>query len=123
MRKPIVVVMAVLAIGLFLFSACGEPISIRGEWSSPAVGEGVVYFGSEDEALYAVDIQTGAEKWKFETEGDVLSSPTIGDGVIYFGSQDGNLYAVDTQTRRLKWKFMTQDDISRSDPAIADGVV
>ncbi len=31
--------------------------------SSPSVAGGVVYFGSYDRHLYAVDIHTGEEKW------------------------------------------------------------
>ena len=62
--------------------------------SSPAIADGVVYFGSLDGNLYAVDIKTGQEKWKFKTKYWVLSSPAIADGVVYFGSFDGNLYAV-----------------------------
>jgi len=63
-------------------------------FSSPAIADGVVYFGSNDGNLYAVDIKTGQEKWKFKTESWVYSSPAIADGVVYFGSADGNLYAV-----------------------------
>ena len=63
-------------------------------FSSPAIADGVVYFGSVDGNLYAVDIKTGQEKWKFKTEDWVNSSPAIADGVVYFGSYDGNLYAV-----------------------------
>ncbi|HPL05588.1 MAG TPA: PQQ-binding-like beta-propeller repeat protein, partial [Bacteroidales bacterium] len=58
------------------------------------IADGVVYFGSFDGNLYAVDIKTGQEKWKFKTKYWVLSSPAIADGVVYFGSFDGNLYAV-----------------------------
>ena len=63
-------------------------------YSSPAIADGVVYFGSKDGNLYAVDIKTGQEKWKFKTKYWVLSSPAIADGVVYFGSNDCNLYAV-----------------------------
>ena len=63
-------------------------------YSSPAVADGVVYFGSHDGHLYAVDTQTGQAKWKFKTGGAVYSSPAVADGVVYFGSNDGHLYAV-----------------------------
>jgi outer membrane protein assembly factor BamB len=36
-------------------------------FSSPTLSDGVVYFGSSDNHLYAVDIKTGEEKWKFKT--------------------------------------------------------
>ena len=54
----------------------------------------MVYFGSFDSNLYAVDAETGEEKWRFETGDRVLSSPTIADGAVYFGSDDGHLYGV-----------------------------
>ena len=67
------------------------------EASSPSLVEGVVYFGSNDKHLYAVDIETGEEKWKFETGAAVSSSPSLVDGVVYFGSADGHIYAVDIE--------------------------
>jgi len=63
--------------------------------SSPAVADGVVYVGSFDNHLYAVDIATGQERWRFKTEALVGSSPAVADGVVYFGSGDGHLYAVE----------------------------
>ena len=54
----------------------------------------MVYISSEDSYLYAVDIKTGQEKWKFKTGDIILSSPSVSGGVVYFGSSDGNLYAV-----------------------------
>ncbi len=34
-------------------------------------------------------------KWKFHTNGLVISSPAVANGTVYVGSTDGNLYAVD----------------------------
>ena len=62
--------------------------------SSPAVSNGVVYVGSEDNNLYAIDAVTGKEKWRFETGSYVDSSPAVSNGVVYVGSADGNLYAI-----------------------------
>ena len=36
-------------------------------------------------------------KWKFHTNGYVISSPAVANGLAYVGSTDGNLYAVDLQ--------------------------
>lgn len=72
---------------------------------SPAISGGVVFIGSVDTNLYAVDQKTGRQKWKFETSGRIVSSPAIADGTVYFGSYDGNFYAVDEKTGTLKWKF------------------
>ncbi len=61
-------------------------------FSDPAISGGVVYFGSGDGYLYALDAGSGQEKWKFKT-GRGPGSPAISGGVLYFGSHDGRLYA------------------------------
>jgi eukaryotic-like serine/threonine-protein kinase len=75
--------------------------------SSPAVAGGVLYIGSSDHFLYALDADTGALRWKFETAGRITSSPAVSEGLVYFGSFDSNFYAVDAATGKLKWKFKT----------------
>ena len=42
--------------------------------SSPAVSEGVVFVGSDDDYVYALDADTGAVKWKYKTGGYIWSS-------------------------------------------------
>jgi len=75
--------------------------------SSPVWYEGVVYFGSDDNNLYAVDAATGRQTWKFSTNGPVPSTPAVAAGIVYFASYDGKFYAVDAHTGKLKWKFAT----------------
>lgn len=45
-------------------------------FSSPSVADSVVYFGSGDGNLYAVEIQTGRERWRVKTEGPVVNQRT-----------------------------------------------
>jgi len=78
--------------------------------SSPAVVGDVVYFGSGDHHVYALNASTGALKWKFAT-GDVAhASPAVVDGVVYIGSWDRYLYALNADTGVVVWKFQTGDD-------------
>jgi outer membrane protein assembly factor BamB len=76
-------------------------------FSSPAIANGVLYVGSADHNLYALDATTGAVKWKFETQSRVQSSPAVSESAVYFGSYDGNFYAVDAATGKVKWQFKT----------------
>ena len=62
-------------------------------FSSPAVANGVVYVGTYNSFLYALDARTGAFKWSYLTGGEVRSSPAVVNGVVYFGSYDSKLYA------------------------------
>jgi outer membrane protein assembly factor BamB len=73
--------------------------------SSPAIVGGVVYVGSDDGNLYAVDQSTGKLHWKFGTGSRIPSSPAVAAGIVYFTSYDGNFYAVDALSGKLRWKF------------------
>jgi len=90
--------------------------------SSPAVVGGVVYMGSLDNNLYAVNAGTGTTLWNFTTGGQIYSSPAVADAVVYAGSLDNNLYAVNAVTGAKLWNFTTGGQIYSS-PAVADGVV
>src|SRR5215470_1052383 len=54
--------------------------------SSPVVSEGVVFFGSGDGRLYAVDQASGKEIWRFQAGGPVDSTPAVKGEVVYFES-------------------------------------
>jgi glucose dehydrogenase len=57
-----------------------------GQFSSPAVVNGVVYVGSSDnDSVYAVNASTGAKLSSLSTGGAVYSSPAVANGVVYFG--------------------------------------
>ncbi|WP_200307870.1 serine/threonine-protein kinase [Streptomyces adelaidensis] len=100
----------------WLFRA-GDSVS-----SAPAVAGGVVYVGSNDHNLYAVDATTGEQRWKFRTNDRVGSPPAVAGGVVFVGSGDGNLYAVDAATGVRRWTFPTGGTVV-SKPAVAGGVV
>ncbi len=91
-------------------------------YSSPAVADGIVYVGSVDHKLYALDTATGAKRWEYETGSWVESSPAIVNGIVYIGSNDGRLYALDAHSGEKLWDFKTKYPI-KSSPAVADGIV
>ena len=61
--------------------------------SSPAVANGVVYVGAEDDNVYAIDASSGTVLWTYTTGNAVESSPTVANGMVYVGSLDDNVYA------------------------------
>lgn len=98
--------------------------------SSPAVVNGVVYFGSGDGNVYALDAASGALKWKYQTGDVVHASPAVADGVVYVGSWDSYFYALDAASGSVRWRFKTGEDPAvhnqvgiQSSAAVADGVV
>ena len=67
--------------------------------SSPAVSEGYVYVGSDDNKVYCLNAANGEKVWEFQT-GDgvgsygVASSPAVSGGYVYVGSDDGKIYCL-----------------------------
>ena len=80
---------------------------IEAWFSSPTVSDQTVYFGSDDDYLYALNALTGQLRWKFKTGDVVYSSPAVADGVVFVGSHDHYLYAVDLKTGAERWRFKT----------------
>jgi len=98
--------------------------------SSPAVLSGTVYFGSGDGNVYALNAESGALNWKFQTGDIVHASPAIADGTVFIGSWDSFFYAIDAKTGQEKWRFKTGEDPDihnqvgiQSSAAVADGMV
>ncbi|MBX3174489.1 MAG: PQQ-binding-like beta-propeller repeat protein [Gemmatimonadaceae bacterium] len=98
--------------------------------SSPAVASGVVYIGSGDQNVYALDAATGAVKWTFSTGDVVHASPAVAGGLVIVGSWDRNLYGIDAATGRERWRYTTGNDTTiynqigiASSAAVANGLV
>jgi outer membrane protein assembly factor BamB len=82
--------------------------------SSPAVANGVVYIGSDDNNVYALNASTGILLWSYTTGGAVTSSPAVANGVVYIGSDGGNVYAFGlTGGSRRKSVSATQEEASK----------
>jgi len=75
--------------------------------SSPAIDDGLVFVGSSDANVYAVNLRTGQQVWAFKTNDAVEASPCAVGGMIFVGSSDNFLYAIDAKTGQLKWKYQT----------------
>jgi len=85
---------------------CGEAVT-----SSAAIVDGVVYVGSDDGVLYAVDLATGKPRWRHSVEDAIRSSPTVYRGTVYFGDTMGVMHAVDASTGKPRWTFETDGEI------------
>ncbi|MFG3381435.1 serine/threonine-protein kinase [Streptomyces sp. NPDC047999] len=94
----------------------------RAVLSSPAVVDGTVYIGSNDNRVYALDASTGTPRWTHTTGAWVRSSPAVVDGTVYIGSDDNRVYALDASTGTPRWTHTTGDWVYSS-PAVVDGTV
>lgn len=95
------------------------PISVQDV--SPAVVNGVVYAGSSDSNVYALNAATGSLLWKYTTGGAIFNSPAVTGGAVYIGDSGGDLYALNAKTGALIWKTASVGGVAAA--AVANGVV
>jgi outer membrane protein assembly factor BamB len=92
-------------------------------WSSPAVVGGVVYIGSDDNHVYALDALTGTQIWSHGTSGNVRSSPAVWQGMVFVGSNDDKIVALDAATGVKIWNYPIGGDVGKASPLVANSTV
>lgn len=92
---------------------------IRG---NPTYKNGIVYFGSYDKNLYAIDADDGLLLWKYQTDAGIVTRPALYEEMVYIGSEDTRVHAVIERTGRINWTYYTKGPV-RSSPVIAEGHV
>ena len=91
-------------------------------FSSPAITEDMVIFGSRDDFVYALRRDDGQRLWTFQTLGEVDSSPVVCGDKVIVGSGDGRLYMLRLADGKEVWSYELGRPIASS-PAVAQGAV
>ena len=99
-------------------------------YSSPVVSDNLVYIGSLDSVLYAVDVHSGRVQWRFHTLGEIRSNACVDNEHLYLNGGDGFLYALHKKTGVVYWKFSTEGerkydfaDYFHSAPVLYNGIL
>lgn len=98
--------------------------------ASPTVVDGTVYVPVRNESrgrsfpLYALDAETGAERWHHEPEQGfgavpLAASPTVHDGTVYATDELRYVYALDATDGDGEWRTRIRNP--RSSPTVYDG--
>jgi len=105
---------------------------VQQEWSNAASGctlsapstqqLSVLYVGSNDGSIYAINASDGTKLWQVQTGGAVKSSPVIVNHIVYVGSLDGNLYALNASTGHKLWSVKVGQGVTSS-PVVANKMV
>ena len=90
--------------------------------NAPAVIDGMVFVGSDDGYIYALDAVTGRLVWRHETSDVVRSTPAVSGGIVYAGSNDGYVYALSVETGEVLWLYYTEMQVEYT-PLVSDGLV
>ncbi len=118
-------------ISIVVTGCAGNRFAAVAGWAGPVVSEDLVYVGSRSGRVLALDVNTGAQRWIFPTEGSdplggLYGTPAVDDGRLFVGTYDGRLYALDAADGTLLWQFLVSETQNASivgGPTVADGLV
>jgi outer membrane protein assembly factor BamB len=113
--------------------------AIDTQYSAPvAVADGMVYVGSPDQTVIALDARSGAQRWQVHLDVDPPFDKlppfvwTVANGMVYvvsvnqgsvnqLGSLGNAVYALDAATGAQRWRVQTNDSLSAA--TVASGVL
>ena len=84
-----------------------------------ALGGGLFVIGNSDGNVYALDVESGALSWVFETGHRVWATPLIVSETVYIGSMDRHFYALNLSNGELRWDFPAEGAFAGT-PALRD---
>ncbi|MBN2386292.1 MAG: PQQ-binding-like beta-propeller repeat protein [Anaerolineales bacterium] len=90
--------------------------------STPLYYENIIFVGSYDHNIYALDAAEGKFRWKYPTDGGIVTRPSAYDGNVYFGSEDQRLHVVSARSGKVVWTYYSEGRV-RSSPRVAEGHV
>ncbi len=65
-----------------------------------------LFLGSSlNDCLTAYDTETGAERWRYFSDGPIRFAPIAANGKVWFASDDGFLYCLSASDGKLLWRF------------------
>lgn len=79
--------------------------------ATAVIADGTVYAGSMGENLYAVDLATGKEKWKFFSSLGFPAPPAVREGRVYIGDSEGLFSCLDAATGQPVWQYQADLEI------------
>lgn len=88
--------------------------------SKPCIVDDMIFFGSFDENLYALDLN-GKLKWKFPAKSKISCAIKHAEGRLFFGTEGGIFFCL-SAGGELLWSFSTRDSIVEG-AAIGDNII
>ncbi len=95
----------------------GGPLS-----ASPVIANGILYIGSADGKMYALDAKKWDIKWVYNAGSSIRFSAVVWGGQVYFNTRNNKFYALDADSGELVWDFKSQGWMD-SPPVVFEGIV
>lgn len=68
-----------------------------------AVDGNTLFATSSVGSLFALDVETGAQRWEQELDAAGVAAPTVAGGIVYLVAGNSRAWAIDAGTGRINW--------------------
>ncbi len=138
-QAKILLLVAVVLVTSLLVSCVPGQGQPAGGWSGTAFHDGIVYAGTRDGRVVAINITSREHQWpdpyRFATEGAgglacgpsivadaIYTTPVVDGNSVYVGTHSGKIYALSTTTGARRWFYPEDGDIGAivGNPVVAD---
>ena len=132
MKQPKILFLVVIALLPLVLVSCsllgGAPVS--GGWAGTALHDGIIYVGTRDGRVVAINSSTGTEQWAYTATSTIYTTPIVDGDLVYVGTYSGKVLALNTlarsqnltfpQQRYGEWKWDCPIDDAKSNAIVAD---
>ena len=112
---------------LWSFDCSGGDDSSSNVGGGLAIGGGTLYASTGLATVFALDPNTGKQRWKGSLPTAARAAPTIADGLLYVPTLDDQLIALSAKDGSKAWSYQAQAPdtpvLGLPSPAYADGLV
>ncbi len=91
-------------------------------YASPVIANGILYIGSTDGKLYALDAKQWGIKWVFDAGDAIRYSAAVLGNRVYFSARNNKVYALDAKTGEKLWEFKSKNWMD-APPIVVDNKV
>ncbi|MXV73410.1 PQQ-binding-like beta-propeller repeat protein [Candidatus Poribacteria bacterium] len=78
-------------------------------YASPVIANGILYIGSTDGKLYALDAKQWGVKWVFDAGDAIRYSAAVFGDQVYFSARNNKVYALNAKTGEKLWEFKSKN--------------
>ena len=83
-------------------------------WAGVTYADGIVFTGSDDGLIYAIDARSGKESWRFASEGAIRARPILDGRYLLAHSDDGYLFRLDARDGSVDWRVRLGPPLQRA---------
>jgi len=108
MKQPKILFLAVIALlALVVVSCIPGTAQPTGGWSGPTVHDGIIYVGTRDGRVLAINSSTQSQSWNYTISPatTIYTTPIVDDDLVYVGSYSGQAYALTIGRGIERWVY------------------